>query len=134
MGSAVENEALVRRIMEDGFNNRNFGIMDELFTQDYTRSEAGGVRLNSLAEHIADLTARLEGFPDTKFDIQQIVASDNDTVAVRYYIIGTHTGEFRGSKPTGRHVTRACTAFFTIRDNKVSEGYLCFGGRDSFWK
>ena len=60
MGSAVENEALVRRIMEDGFNNRNFGIMDELFTQDYTRSEAGGVRLNSLAEHIADLTARRE--------------------------------------------------------------------------
>src|SRR5438105_1259616 len=121
--SAETNKALVQRAMEDGYNTGNLDVMDEVFLPDYVRHEAGGPGVRSLAEHKADIAKRRAAFPDSRFEIEQIV-SEGDHVAVRYTMTGTHRGEWRGIMPTGRQVRRASSAFFRVQDGKIAEGWL----------
>jgi steroid delta-isomerase-like uncharacterized protein len=44
----------------------------------------------------------LSAFPDLRMDVEDLIASDNKTVA-RVKATGTHRGEFMGVPPTGSH-------------------------------
>ena len=115
---------LVRHCMEDGFNEKNMAVIDEVFHVDYVRhAHPGQKSVSSLAEHKADLLARHKSFENARFTIQDIVA-DGDMVAVRFLFSGTHAGEFMGVPATGRKVERATAAFFRVRDGKIAEGYI----------
>jgi steroid delta-isomerase-like uncharacterized protein len=45
----------------------------------------------------------LSAFPDLRMDVEDLIASDNKTVA-RVKATGTHRGEFMGAPPTGSRV------------------------------
>ena len=125
--TAREMKALIRHIMEDGFNKRDMSVVHASFHPDYVRHGHGVPSMGSLAEHVEDLQARHQAFEDAHFVIEQMVA-EGDTVAVRYTFHGVHAGEFGGIAPTGLRVSRASAAFFTIRDGKVVEGHVFADG------
>ncbi|MDQ4013235.1 MAG: ester cyclase [Thermoproteota archaeon] len=61
-------------------------------------------------------------FPDLHHDIFDMVAEEEeDKVAVRYNIIGTHKGELQGIPPTGKEVSFGAMDFITLIDGKVAE-------------
>ncbi|MGI9599456.1 MAG: ester cyclase [Acidimicrobiales bacterium] len=122
------NKELIRHIMEDGFNRADMSVVYDSFVEDYVRHGHGVDSMASLAEHVADLTARHAAFSDARFEIHRMVAEGN-TVAVQYTFHGVHTGEFAGIAPTGRTVTRPSSAFFAIADGKVVEGTIVSDGR-----
>ncbi len=122
------NKELIRHIMEDGFNRADMSVVYDSFVEHYVRHGHGVASMGSLAEHVADLTARHEAFSDARFEIHRMVAEGN-CVAVHYTFHGTHTGEFAGVAPTGRAVTRPSSAFFEIADGKVTEGTIVSDGR-----
>jgi steroid delta-isomerase-like uncharacterized protein len=64
--------------------------------------------------------AAWSAFPDLHHDILDIVAEE-DKVAVRYNIIGTHKGELQGIPPTGKEVSFSAMAFITLVDGKIAE-------------
>ena len=122
-----EMKELIRHIMEDGFNKQDMSVVHASFHTDYVRHGHGVSSMASLAEHTEDLLSLHKAFDDAHFVIHQLLA-EGDTVAVRFSFIGVHSGDYNGIAPTGRRVSRASAALFTIRDGKVVEGHVFGNG------
>ena len=84
--TSADMKELVRHIMEDGFNRADMSVVYDSFVEDYVRHGFGVPSMGSLAEHIADLSARHAAFDGARFEIHQIVA-EGDTVAVRDFAV-----------------------------------------------
>ncbi len=59
-------------------------------------------------------------FPDLYHTVDQVIAND-DGVAVRFTLRGTHKGEFMGIPATGRQVEVSATAMMRVVDGRVAE-------------
>jgi steroid delta-isomerase-like uncharacterized protein len=110
------NKALVRRWIEEGFNQRNLRVVDELFAE---RVAVNGqiVGRDGLKE---SMSRHLRGFPDLRVTIDDIVA-EGRKVGIWYTAEGTHRGEFEAIPPTGNHVTWIGFDLFHIERDKISE-------------
>ncbi len=99
--SAEENKAIVRRFFEEGWNQHNPNILDEVMSPDYLNHAAVVEHQRGIAGAKHILSWLIAAFPDTRFDIESIVA-EGDMVAVRGTASGTHEGkELWGITPTG---------------------------------
>jgi predicted ester cyclase len=65
-----------------------------------------------------------QAFPDLRIDLDDIVA-DEERVAVRLTLQGTHTGEFLGFAPTGRQVKYVSHEFYRVADGIFAEEWVC---------
>ena len=61
-----------------------------------------------------------KGFPDIKITFEDIIV-EGDKVACRYYLAGTHRGEFLGIRPTDRQFRVNGMTVFSFCDAKVIE-------------
>jgi predicted ester cyclase len=96
---ATGNETIYRRIIDEGFNQGNLSVADELVAPnalEHQRGGAGGPA--GLKRTISYLRS---AFPDFKLTITKIVAVD-DTVWALQSGGGTNLGSFFGHPPTGR--------------------------------
>ena len=62
----------------------------------------------------------LSAFGDSRFPVDAAVA-EGDTVAVYHRLVGTHTGEFRGTAATGAAVTVPAIAVFRLAGGQIVE-------------
>ncbi|MGH2374897.1 MAG: ester cyclase [Gemmatimonadales bacterium] len=110
------NKALVRRWIEEGFNQRNLKVVDELFAE---RVAVNGqiVGRDGLKE---SMSRHLRGFPDLHVTIDDIVA-EGRKVGIWYTVEGMHRGEFEAIAPTGNHVNWIGFDLFSIEGDKISE-------------
>jgi steroid delta-isomerase-like uncharacterized protein len=110
------NEASVRRWIEDGFNEQNLEVVDELFSE---RFAVNGefVGRDGLK---ASMSRHLVGFPDLYVTIDDIIA-EGSKVGIWYTVDGTHQGEFEGIPATGNRVRWSGFDLMTIEDGKISE-------------
>ena len=60
------------------------------------------------------------GMSDSRFKIEEQVA-DNDMVAARWSIEGTHDGTFIGIPATGHHITNGGIDLFRFQDGRIVE-------------
>ena len=67
--------------------------------------------------------AFIDAFPDLQLTYEFQVA-ENDFVAGRFVLSGTHQGEFGGIAPTGRSVRVTGHDLLRLRDGKVCEHWL----------
>jgi predicted ester cyclase len=101
------NKQLVRRLVDDGINADNPGVVDEVCTE----------RLASeLREWFAPFRA---GFPDWRQEIDELVA-EGDTVVARCRCRGTNSGEWLGVPATGRSMEVAEVWFFTVVEGRLN--------------
>lgn len=63
-------------------------------------------------------------FPDLTAHVDGIVA-DNDHVAMRLTLTGTHSGEFLGHPPTGRTIRYVSHEFYRVEDGLIAEEWIC---------
>jgi steroid delta-isomerase-like uncharacterized protein len=96
-----QNKLLVRRAIEEIYNQGNLDVIDELIAPGFVgRSPSeevvgpAGVRQSVIEFRTA--------FPDLHMTIDDQVA-EQDRVVTRWTATGTHTGAFKGIPPTGRH-------------------------------
>jgi len=69
---------------------------------------------------VTDLADLFEGFPDWQWRRIQVLVED-DRLAVHLRASGTHTGPFRGTAPTRRHVNVAEFGFYRVLRGRVVE-------------
>jgi predicted ester cyclase len=69
-----------------------------------------------------------EAFPDVMLVVEEVTAED-DRVAFRSTMRGTHLGEFAGIQPTGYEVTVGLLDAIRIEDGQFAEQW---GGPDVF--
>ncbi len=105
MGAAVENKAMVRRMVEGINAGEEEAVVEALFAPRAAR------RVKRL---FAEFRA---AFPDWREEVLQLVA-EGDTVAGRFRCSGTHLGEFLGEAPTGKRMEVEEVFFLRAEDGK----------------
>ncbi|MCA1683031.1 MAG: ester cyclase [Actinobacteria bacterium] len=95
-------EALVRRLIEEGFNEGNLDVADELISPEMVEHQNYGPNHAAGAEGVKAVIASLRrAFPDFHLSIDAL-AVDGDTVWLRMTGTGSNDGSFMGHPPTGR--------------------------------
>jgi steroid delta-isomerase-like uncharacterized protein len=113
-----ENKALVRRVIEEGWNKHNLALLDELYADCvYYNPATGEIKGEALKQFLASMLA---AFPDIRFTIEDLVA-EGDKVVTRWSCTVTHQGEFMGLAPTGKQFTKSGIVISRIVEGKVVE-------------
>jgi steroid delta-isomerase-like uncharacterized protein len=119
MLEASENEALVRRLLEEAYNQGNLAVGDELLAANcifYTPAPIQGI-----AGWKQYATAFLTAFPDDLQVTIDDIFSAGDRVVARWTAQGTHRGPLRGIPPSGSQVTWLGIAVYTLSEGKIAE-------------
>src|SRR6266567_5236337 len=122
--STEENKTLIRRAYEEGFNQRNLAVLDEVNASDLVFHNAS-TTTQGLEAFKQFLSLYLTAFPDAHFTVEDEIA-EGDRVASRATLRGTHQGEFMGIPPTGKPMTVTGIGIDRIVDGKFVEGWLNF--------
>lgn len=113
------NKMLVRRAIDEVYNQGNLAVLDELVASDFViHSPSAEIHGPAGAkQYVAMLRA---AFPDIHFAIEDQIA-EGDRVSTRWTARGTHTGEFQGIPPTGKQVRMAAIDIDRIANGRVVE-------------
>ena len=114
----TDNEAMYRRLIEEGFNQGNLAVIDELVAPNAREHQRGaGDGIEGTKDTIKYLRS---AFPDFKITIDEVVVS-GDKVWARQRGGGTNLGRFAGHPPTGK--TAYIEVFDVVRfeDGKLVE-------------
>jgi len=108
--STGENKALMRRWIEEGWNQRNVAVADECYGPDFA---------TDLKEFVKRVFA---AFPDFYITIEDQIA-EGDKVVTRYSTRGTHKGKWMGIAPSGIEVQGTGINISRISGGKVVEDW-----------
>jgi len=123
--SAEENKAIVLR----WFGAQSSAIydlatLDELTAPGFVYHNPGMPEVRTHEERkqkiIIEFTA---AFPDIKYDLKDVIAEE-DKVALRYSLSGTHKGEYRGIAPTNKRFELTSLCMLRLADGKVAEMWV----------
>lgn len=104
---AEQNKLLVRRLVE-GINNGSLEVLDEV---------ADGTFARAARQWIGPFR---ESFPDFRMEIVDLIA-DDEKVAAHFRCSGTHLGQCRGHRPSGRRFRDADEIYiYRVRNGKLA--------------
>jgi len=115
--SAEENKVLVRRFVEEFWNEGNTATADELMAVDAEIHMPTG-EVVSLDKLKGFAGAWRGAFPDWHSTFEELIA-EGDRVAERWTGRGTHRGELQGIPPTGKRVEVPGSVFYRIVGGKI---------------
>jgi steroid delta-isomerase-like uncharacterized protein len=114
------NVSLVRRLIDEGWNQGRLEVLDELVAEDAVSAPDDPTSgRQAWKDEIAYFRSM---FPDLRFDIHDLFGAD-DKVALRWTATGTDTGGFMGRPPTGRRITSTGVDIFRIADGLLIQGW-----------
>lgn len=125
--SAEDNKALVRRIFQEFWDQKNLAIADELVETNHTNHTPGDrPGLPSGLEGFKQLAiAYLTAFPDLQVTIVEQVAEEN-TVVTHWTAQGTNTGSLFGTPATNKIATVVGITINRIAGGKIVESWTQF--------
>src|SRR5688572_11546977 len=119
--SLEENKTIMRRMIEELWNQGKMEVADELFAADHVAPDlpmvpAGpdGVKM------IAGMF--LSAFPELHMGIAGIIA-EGDKVVARFTGTGTHKGDFMGVPATGKSVKFGEVGILQIKNGKIVKSW-----------
>jgi steroid delta-isomerase-like uncharacterized protein len=121
--STEENKALVRRLIDEVWNQGDLAIFDEFYAPDFIFHEPGLPQVRTREEDIQWIAGILNSFPDFHITIEDLIA-EADQVVVRLTALGTNTGELGTPDPhpaTGKHVTITGIAIVRLANGQFVE-------------
>ena len=116
-----ENTELVRRYL-NAFNDRDRDTLADVLAEDVVEHGTHD-ELHGFEEIVKFLDAHFEAFPDYSGTTDAMIAED-DTVAIRYTVRGTHSGEYQDVEPTGHTVEWTGMGMYRIEDGGIAEIWL----------
>lgn len=101
------------------WNQKEIATIDELVRKDVLiHSLIGDFRgIQGMKEVVQ---AWLKGFPDL-FVKNELIISENDLVSIQWSAKGTHKGEFKGIKATGKPVSYNGVTVYRITNSQIVE-------------
>ena len=114
-------EALVRRLIEEGFNEGNLDVADELISPDLVEHQNYGPNHAPGAEGVKAVIASLRrAFPDFHLAIDDL-AVHGEIVWLRMTGTGTNDGSFMGHPPTGRRMRTDVFDALRVENDRLVE-------------
>jgi predicted ester cyclase len=120
--STEENKTLVAKRFEE-LDNRNFAVLDELFSPEYTLHLPGAqapLDLEQTKQLYVDLYSAL---PDLTHTIEDQIA-EGDKVVTRWTARGTHRGELLGRAGSGTEIVFGGINIYRIANGKLDESHV----------
>lgn len=118
--SAEENRALVRRFVEEIFNQGNLEVAEEILTPDYKHHDPTTNEFGSGIDGFKQMISLYRQAFDLRIVLEDQIASE-DKVVDRWIGHGIHQGEFLGMAPTGKKVTASGISIHRIAAGKIAE-------------
>jgi len=118
-----DNAAILRRFMEQVWNNGDLEAIDALVGDTYTiHSDPGDpwdgrtLTRDGFRERVA---ASRVPFPDLRFELGELVAA-GDRVAIGWVMHGTHTGPLGERPATGRSIRAHGMTIYDFADGRIT--------------
>lgn len=115
-----ENKTLVRRYYEEIVNTGDVSRLAEFIDPGYAEvhgNQPRQVGIEGARQHVLGVR---ETYPDLHLTIEQQIAED-DWVATRVTMRGTHSGVWLGMKPTGKTIQVSAVNLDRIRNGRIVE-------------
>jgi steroid delta-isomerase-like uncharacterized protein len=117
----AHNTRVIHRYFEEVWNAGHLDVLDELLAPDYVNHSSSLPDPTPGPAGAKPIVAAMrQAFPDLRYRIDQLVA-DDEAVAVRVTLSGTHRGDFFGIAPTGQRFEVTQTTIERFRDGKIVE-------------
>ncbi len=123
--STEQNKSIVRRYLEEVYNQNNPAVLAELLAPNYRRYLASGAALNR-EEQRQRLAGMRTAFPDIHVEIVLLIAESN-FVTMQVIVRGTQHGAFAGVESSGRTIAVPAIDIVRIENGKLVEHW---GGMD----
>jgi predicted ester cyclase len=114
------NKAIVRRWIEEGLNQKQPEVIDELAGPGFILHWSPVPTPVDFPSYKQLITTGLTAIPDFHIEIHALIA-EGDLVTARLTQSGTHQGEFAGVPGTGKPVIQPAIAIYRIEDGKIAE-------------
>lgn len=113
---------MVRRMFEQGINQKNSKVFDELIAPNYVNHNmpAPGPGAEGFKQVLGMFT---QAYPDFKVTLRDVLA-EGDKVSTRGTGIGTHKGDFMGVKATGKRVEVEYIDIWRIQGGRFVENWV----------
>jgi steroid delta-isomerase-like uncharacterized protein len=118
-----KNKELVRRYLQEAYNEGRVEAVDDYFAEDYVNHDPGPGLTPDRAGEKQLVAMFRQAFPDIHSTIDFQIA-EGDLVFSRWSAVGTHSVEAMGMPPTGRRITMDGHEICRIRDGKVAEYWI----------
>jgi steroid delta-isomerase-like uncharacterized protein len=118
--SAEENKALIRRLVDEVYNDNDLDVLDKLVAQDIINHSAVPEHQHGIEgfRHVNEWVRA--AFSDVHYEIEDMIA-EGDMVACRITVSGTQDGEFRSNPPTGKRFSVDHVHWHRLADGKLVE-------------
>jgi steroid delta-isomerase-like uncharacterized protein len=120
MMPAEENKAIVRRLVEEAQARGNLHVIDELISSDFVDHSAWpGIPVNR--EGVKQIFGMFQAaLADLQVIIHDQIAED-DRVATRKTLRGTHQGNLLGVPPSGNVITIEVIDILRLKDGQITD-------------
>lgn len=124
--ATVQIKSMFRRVADEGFNQGNLGVLDELFAPDFIDHTAPwGIVARGPEVLRQEITTLRTAFPDLQITIEDII-DEVDKFAARHTLRGTNKGPFMGLPLTGKQVTLLAVTYGRVVNAKFVESWAVF--------
>ena len=114
-----QNELVVRRLVEEGWNRGNLAVIDDCIAHDFVGTGPLDAPHGPSGQKTL-ITKYRSAFPDCHFEILDMLTS-GDRVITRFRYSGTHKGPLESIPATGRHVSGEGITIDRIKDGRIVE-------------
>ena len=116
----TENKVVMRRFVEF-INTGSETLAQELISPDAVFHVPGNPEpMRGPAGYLAVIGMMRSGFPDIQWTLEEMIAED-DNVAARFTMHGTHLGSFFGVPPTGKTIAVQAMNFYRLSGGQFIE-------------
>jgi predicted ester cyclase len=116
------NKELVRRFYKEVYGDWNMDLANKVISAQFTSHDwhAGRTGPQPFREFYSAIRSAL---PDARYEVDDLIA-EGDKVVVRWRLLGTHKGDFRGIAPTGRSIALTGIAIYRVDGGKLMERWV----------
>jgi len=117
------NKDLVRRFYKEVYVDWNMALVDEVVSPQFVSHDwpqGGPTGPRAFRDYYSAIRSAV---PDAHYEVDDLIA-EGDRVVVRWRLLGTHKGNFRGIAPTGRSITLKGIAIYRLEDRKLIERWV----------
>jgi len=120
--TAAANKELVRRFYKEVYVNWNMALADDVVSPQFTSHDwpEGATGPKAFRDYYSAIRSAL---PDARYEVDDLIA-EGDRVVVRWRLLGTHKGAFRGIAPTGRPLALKGIAIYRVDGGKLMERWV----------
>ena len=121
--SQSDLKTILKSGVDEVFNKKNLDYIDELYAPDAVDHSAPPGLPAGIEGFRLKIGMFTNAFPDLNISYAFVTVED-DMVAGRFALTGTHQGDFAGIPATGRQVSVTGHDFVRIVDGKVTDHWL----------